>query len=214
MIEAHKNIQNEDKEIKTILIAPSWQEDNILDTCITTILDELLKTKHKIILRPHPQYLRYAMDKIESLEERYSSNPNFFLQKDFSSNETVYQADLLITDWSGIAFEYSFSTLKPTLSVNTPMKIMNPEWKEIDMEPIDIGIRKLIGQDIDIDDLSHINEVVEELFHAPDAQREKIKKAREQEVYNLGNSGETGAKYILQAIERIEENKAEYLKYL
>lgn len=214
MIEAHRNIPNEDKEIKTILIAPSWQEDNILDTCISTILDELLKTKHKIILRPHPQYLRYAMDKIEELEERYSSNQNFFLQKDFSSNETVYQADLLITDWSGIAFEYSFSTLKPTLSINTPMKIMNPEWKEIDMEPIDIGIRKLIGKDIDLDNLNHINDVVEELFHTSESQREKIKTARENEVYNLGKSGETGAKYILQAIERIEENKEEYLKYL
>lgn len=178
------------------------------------MLDELLKTEYKIILRPHPQYLRYAMEYIEELREKYKKHENFELQTDFSSNATVYQADLLITDWSGISFEYSFSTLKPTLSINTPMKIMNKEWEEIQLEPIDIAIRTMIGQDLNVDEIGRINSVVEELFNTADDYREKIAKVREEEIYNLGNSGKTGAEYILNAIERIEENKEEYLKYL
>ena len=35
----------------------------------------------------------------------------------FSSNETVYSADVLISDWSGIAFEYAFATQKPVLFI-------------------------------------------------------------------------------------------------
>lgn len=214
MIAAHRNLPQNYSEYKTILIAPSWQEDNILDICIEPLLKELLKTKHKVILRPHPQYLRYASDRLAEIEKLFGQDSNFYLQKDFSSNETVYQADLLITDWSGIAFEYSFSTLKPTLFINTPMKIMNQEWKEINLEPIDIGIRRLIGKDIDIDYIDDAGTVAQKLLDTTKDYYEKIKCVREQEIYNLGNSGKTGAEYILQAIDRIEENKEEYLKYI
>lgn len=206
--------KNSVQEKKTILIAPSWQEDNIIDTCIRPMLDELLKTGYHIILRPHPQFLRYAMDEINDLKNTYGSHPDFELQTDFSSTSTVYEADLLITDWSGIAFEYSFATLKPTLSVNTPMKIMNPEWQEIALEPIDIAIRTLIGKDIDVDKMDQINEIANELLNSPDAYRIQIQKVRGEEVYNIGHSGETGGQYIIDTARRIEDNKADYLKYM
>lgn len=199
---------------KTILIAPSWQEDNILDVCIEELLDQLLPLPYEVILRPHPQYLRYAMDRIEELKRKYAGHGNFVLQTDFSSNETVYQADLLVTDWSGIAFEYSFSTLKPTLFINTPMKIMNPEWKAIHLEPIDIAIRKLVGRDMDLDDIGKAGSLAGELIAGSGDYREKIAEVRSREIYNLHNSGKTGGEYILKAAKRIEDNKEEYMKYL
>lgn len=206
--------ENRSHEKKTILIAPSWQEDNIIDTCIHEMLDQLLKTGYHIILRPHPQFLRYAMDIIDELKDAYSESPDFELQTDFSSTSTVYEADLLITDWSGIAFEYSFATLKPTLSVNTPMKIMNPEWQEISMEPIDIAIRTLIGKDIDVDKMDQICDAVNELLGAPDEYRAQIQRVRDEEVYNIGHSGEIGGQFIIDTAGRVEENKADYLKYI
>lgn len=200
--------------VKTILIAPSWQEDNIIDLCVEDIIDRLLKMTYNVILRPHPQYLRYAMDRIEMLREKYSGCLNFTLQTDFSSNSTVYQADLLITDWSSIAFEYSFATLKPTLFINTPMKVMNPEWKRVDFVPMDIAIRDQIGKSLDIDKIQDISAVTEYLIQNRDMYADKIGVVRTQHIYGLGRSGEVGGKYILQAVKRIEDNKAEYLKYL
>jgi len=214
MIRDYEKMGVSHESVKTILIAPSWQEDNILDLCIEPLLDELIKTEYHIILRPHPQYLRYEMDKINALREKYSSYTNFTLQTDFSSNATVFQSDLLITDWSSIAFEYSFATLKPTLFINTPMKVTNPEWDQIGVEPIDIVARKLIGRDLEINEIGNVNSTVEELVTTSASYKEKIKEVREQEMYNLGRSGQVGAEYILKAIERVEENKEEYLKYI
>ena len=202
------------ESVKSILVAPSWQEDNILDLCIEPLLDQLIKTEHNIILRPHPQYLRYDMDKINVLRDKYSSYTNFTLQTDFSSNTTVFQADLLITDWSSIAFEYSFATLKPTLFINTPMKVMNPEWDQIDVEPLDIAARNLVGRNLEVNEMEKVNGIVEELITTSASYKEKIKEIRSQEMYNIGKSGQVGAEYILKAIERVEENKAEYLKYI
>ena len=196
------------------MIAPSWQEDNILDICIEPLLDELVKTGYRVILRPHPQYLRYDMDKIIMLKEKYSSYTNVILQTDFSSNATVFRADLLITDWSSIAFEYSFATLKPTLFINTPMKVTNPEWEKIQVEPLDLAARKLVGMDLDVSEMEKVNGIVQELIETSASYKEKIMEVREQEMYNIGKSGQIGAEYILKAIERVEANKAEYLKYL
>lgn len=199
---------------RTILIAPSWQEDNLIDLCIEEMLDHLLEMDYTIILRPHPQYLRYAMDRIDALRDKYGKRPNFVLQTDFSSNTTVYQTALLITDWSGIAYEYSFSTLKPTLFINTPMKVMNPEWQQINIEPFELAGRKQIGTDIDLDRLDQINDIAAEMIAHTAAYAEKIKDFRDSQLFNLGHSGEVGARCILQAIERIEDNKADYLKYV
>ena len=204
----------ESKMEKTILIAPSWKEDNLLDLCAEELLDQLLMTDYKIILRPHPQYLRYAMDRIEMLKKKYSGHQNFVLETDFSSNKTVYMADVLITDWSSIAFEYSFATLKPTLFINAPMTVVNHEWQKIDIVPLDIAMRKEIGMDVELDELGKINGIVNDFIKNAALYAEKISKVRENEIFNLGNSGKVGAEYIIQAISRIEENKAEYLKYM
>lgn len=214
MIRDYNNMPKTVSETKTILVAPSWQEDNILDLCIEELLDELVKTDYHIIVRPHPQYLRYAMDRILALEEMYSKYENVTFQKDFSSTDTVYKADLVITDWSSIGFEYSFATLKPTLSINTPMKVMNPEWQKVDIEPFDIAIRNTVGKSIDVGELSHVNEVIEELLGARHAYEDKIKAVREAELFHIGDTGEIGAKYILDAVKRVEDNKEDYMRYM
>lgn len=135
---------------KTLLIAPSWQEDNILDSCIEKILDRLVKTPYQIIVRPHPQYVRHFEARIDVLSVKYQEYDVIF-QKDFSSNKVVYMADLLITDWSSISFEYAFSTLKPVLFINTPMKILNPDYRELKTVPIDIELRDKVGISIEPD---------------------------------------------------------------
>ncbi len=205
---------NDREQTKTILIAPSWQEDNLIDLCIDDILDRLLETEYTVILRPHPQYIRYEMERLEMLKTKYSKRPNFILQTDFSSNLTVYQAALLITDWSGIAFEYSFATLKPTLFINTPMKVMNPEWKKVDFVPMDIAIRNQIGANLNLDKLQDIVTIVNDLIQNRDNYAERIENAKSKWIYSPGHSGEKGGEYIIRSIQRIEDNKEEYLKYI
>ena len=116
-----------------------YDPDNILDTCIDEILQKLLGKGYCVILRPHPQYVRHFESKLIALGEKYADKKDFILQMDFSSNSTVFNADILMTDWSGIGYEYSFTTLKPTLFINTPMKVMNPDYKEIQVVPFDLG---------------------------------------------------------------------------
>ena len=119
---------------------------------------------------------------------------------DFSSNKTVYQADLVITDWSSIAFEYAFATLKPALFINTPMKIMNEDYKELEITPIDIELRDKVGKGVDMDKLSTLPQVVDELLRSDAFSKEALEKIRDSYIYHVGSSGEIGAQYIMDRL--------------
>lgn len=185
---------------KTVLIAPSWQEDNILDSCVEKMLDQLVKTPYQIIVRPHPQYVRHFEARIDALSVKYQEYDVIF-QKDFSSNKTVYMADLLITDWSSISFEYAFSTLKPVLFINTPMKILNPDYRELETVPIDIELRDKVGISIALDNVENeITAAVDRLLNDAQFSRDSLQRLKEQYIYNNGTSGKVGAKYIIEQL--------------
>jgi hypothetical protein len=57
---------------KNILIAPSWQEGNIVDSCLEELLNQLKGTGNHIIVRPHPQHVRHKREKLEKLKELVS----------------------------------------------------------------------------------------------------------------------------------------------
>lgn len=199
---------HEDKPWKKILIAPSWQKDNIVDSCLEEILDTLKGRGYQITVRPHPQEVRLKQAYMEQLEAKYAADRDVEIQTDFSSNSTVFEADLLITDWSGITYEYAFTTLRPVLFIDTPMKVMNPEYEKINTPPINIWMREVIGAVVKPDELEKLPEAVERLLSGRDEYRERIDRFVHEYVYNLGNSGEVGAKYIINEIQKkIKERK-------
>ena len=194
-------------EEKTVLIAPSWQKDNIVDSCLEDMLDALRGKDYKIIVRPHPQHVRHQPEKMEMLKTKYANDSNIEIQTDFSSNDTVFQADMMITDWSGIAYEYSFTTYKPVIFIDTPMKIMNPEYTRIDTEPFNIWMRDILGTVIKPEDVSGIGDVVDSMYEHADEYRETIKKYAYDYVYNLDNSSEVGGKYIIAELHKYVDRR-------
>ena len=206
MIENYKPSKSK-KEKKTVLIAPSWQKDNIVDLVLEDILKKLKGKDYEVIVRPHPQQVRHMKEKFEKLNELYK-NDNITIQTDFSKNDTVFNADLLITDWSGIAYEYSFTTKKPVLFVNTPMKIMNPEYEKIGITPFNIWTREVIGKSIEVNEIDKIETLIKEIFKDNEKYKKEITKLLEESVYNIGNSSKLGAEYIINCIvDKINERK-------
>lgn len=201
MIADYESSPRPENEKKTVLIAPSWQKDNIIDLCIDEVMASMRGKDYNVIVRPHPQHVRHASQKFELMKEQYKDDKNITIQTDFSSNDTVFNADILITDWSSISQDYAFTTKKPVIFIDTPMKIMNPNYKELDIEPINIWIRNEVGKLLKIDELGKLDETVRELLSKRDEYHEKIAALTERCVYNLGKSSEVGGKYLIQAVQ-------------
>ncbi len=195
---------------KVILIAPSWQKDNILEYCLDATVKPLLSLGHRVIVRPHPEFVKRFPDKIRKIRADFAgeSEDLFLLQTDFSSNETVYTADLVITDWSSIANEFSYATKKPSLFINTPMKVMNPEYTQIEAVPLEISLRDMIGKSIDVDKLDTLPSVIQELFDKQSWYADRINQVLNEYIYDVGNGARGGGEYIISRLAEIAAAKA------
>ena len=203
------NRSRKENSKKSILIAPSWQTGNIVDSCLDQLLESLRGKGYKIIVRPHPQHVRHQPERMEALKAKFSVDQDIEIQTDFSSNDTVYEADMMITDWSGIAYEYSFTTYKPVVFIDTPLKIMNPEYQKIDTVPFNIWMRDILGKVVKPEEASTIDRVIEEILQSADKYYNTIKDYAYEYVYNLDHSGEVGGQYIITELQRIiSERKA------
>ena len=194
---------------KTILVAPSWQEGNILDSCLLDLCAPLLEKGYDVTVRPHPQYIRRFPQRLEAHRSECGGfDPaRFRFQTDFASNETVFSADLVVTDWSNIGYEYAMATLKPVLFINTPRKIVNEAWTEEDVRKYapDDRIRGMLGAALDPAELREkAPAVVEDMLTNREAYAEALDTVRRERLYHFGESGKVGAGYL---ISRIIENQ-------
>lgn len=183
-----------------ILIAPSYQDENIVDSCLEKLLDGLKGRGYDIIVRPHPQEVRLKQEYISRITQQYDSD-EIEIQTDFSSNNPIMEADLMITDWSGICWEYAFTTLRPTLFINTPMKVKNPDYQKIAYVPINITLRDQMGQNLNLDELDKVPETVQYLLDHAQDYKKRMEELSEQYLYNRGKSAEVGARYIIESIQ-------------
>lgn len=193
--------EHKPNERKKILIAPSWQKDNIVDSCLEQIIDSLAGKGYDIIVRPHPQEVRLKAEHMDALKSKYENFSDVEIQTDFSSNNPILEADLLITDWSGISWEYAFTKQSPILFIDTPMKIMNPEYQKISTVPLNILLRDKLGRNLKLDELDQVPETVDYLISHSAEYHEAIGELLKQYIYNPGNATEVGANYMIQTIQ-------------
>ena len=190
-----------------VLIAPSWQEDNILDSCLDELLNSILGCGWKVTVRPHPEYMkryRPRMDSIIGKWKSYDGNDLIF-ETDFTSNESIYSSDVVITDWSGTATEFSFITLRPCVFINTPPKINNPDYVKLEIEPQELRLRNMIGVSVDMDSVWKTGEYVRALLGQSSEWSEKIKNIRDTLIANFPDSASVSARAIMKAV--VEQQK-------
>ncbi len=188
----------------TVLISPSWGKNGLLESNSIELIKSIIKNKIKIILRPHPDTIRLNPESINKLTKTFKNNKYFILKPDISSIDDYFEVDLMISDWSGSAFEFAFGTLKPVIFVNMPKKINNPDYIKFKNKPIEIEMRKKIGSVVERKDINKIPFLIKDLIKNEKKWKKKILNLRDKEFFNINKSGKVGAEFILKKIN--EEN--------
>ena len=177
---------------KLVIIAPSYGENNLLQKCGTELINVLLKSDFKVILRPHFRILRDSKELIKSIEEEFKNNSRFLLEKGVLRPEDFHSSKCLITDWSGIGMEYAFIKKNKVIFIDVPKKEMNDESGRINLEPIEVSIRDKIGHVVSMKELNRIPELINKNNNII----EEIDNVQENTVFNIGKSANIGAEYI------------------
>ena len=181
-----------------IIIAPSYGDNNLLEKCGDKLIDLLLKSNFRVMLRPHIRTLRDSKELINSIKKKFGQNPNFILETGVINFDSLNNSICMISDWSGISLEYAFTFERTVIFIDVPKKILNPNWSDIKIEPIEISIRDKIGHIVSPNNLEEILDLIRSLDKNTQDISEQIKEIRQKTIYNIGGSANIGSEYIRQ----------------
>jgi len=200
-----KSYTNDEK--KKIIIAPSWGKKGLLETKGIELVKILLDAGYHVTVRPHPMTIRKWPKKIKAIKNEFDNEPNFEMETDVSSFESIYSAYGLISDWSGIAIEYAFVCEMPVFYIDVSQKINNSSYNKIQCNPLEFSIRNLIGKIISPNDLSSLPKVIESTYEENNNFKTIIQEVRNKTIFNLGQSGIKGAQEILRILDKKKTDK-------
>jgi hypothetical protein len=186
---------------RTVLLAPSWSASNVLERHGVELVQLLLAAQYRVIVRPHPETHKRFPELVTLLQTTFAADSRFTLERSVRTDNSLLDADVLITDWSGIALEYAFGTERPVLYIDVPRKVHNDRYEELGIEPFEVRMREELGLVVAPQELDTIVDVVNRLISEREAYRTKIIELRSKSVFNFGNSSDVGARYINQLLD-------------
>lgn len=195
-------------ERHTVLIAPSWAASNVLEQYADSLIEGLLNREFNVVVRPHPETVKRYPELLKRLATMFSGNERFTMEHSVSTDDSLLNADVLITDWSGIALEYAFGTERPVIYVDVPRKVHNDEYESLGIEPFEVQMREHLGVVVSPGDLASISDTVDHLIESQNEFHGRIVGQRSENVFNFGHSSEIGAQHICGILNSKKRNEA------
>ena len=153
-------LQQEENHQFTVLVSPSWGNSALLSRYGEKLLDPLAATGLKIIIRPHPQSKISESTMLEQLELRYKDSANIVWDYERENITSLNKADIMISDFSGIIFDYMFLHDRPVLYVNHDFDPRPYDADDLDHELWQFQTIKETGIELKENDFTKIGEII------------------------------------------------------
>ena len=176
-----------------VLLAPSWGDQTILNLCGERLCEILLDAGFRLTLRPHYHTRRLTPEAVERPLARFAGRRGFAYVERMGEDDSLFDSDVMITDWSGAGMDYAFGLGKPVLYVDLPPKSRNDSWRDLGLEPFESWVRTRIGTLLAPDRLDEAPAAIRSLLATPGAFAADVARLREQSIFNLGRSAAAAA---------------------
>ncbi|MDR2943084.1 MAG: CDP-glycerol glycerophosphotransferase family protein [Treponema sp.] len=155
-----KNLPSEENHLFTVLVSPSWGPSALLSRYGEKLLDPLSADGWRIVIRPHPQSKKSETALLERLQTRYKNAGNIEWDYERENIYSLKKADIMISDFSGIIFDYMFLRDKPVLYVNQDFDLRPYDADDIDHELWQFKTIKTAGIELKEADFPRITEII------------------------------------------------------
>lgn len=210
-------VERGDAKTPTVLLAPSWGESGMLTRFGDKMLSALSKTDFNIIIRPHPQTVVSEQKILQPLMEKFSNEkyPNLEWNFDNDNFNALNKSDILITDFSGIIFDFACVFDKPLIYTKQAFNTLpyDADWLS---EPMwSFRVVDKIGIELKEENLSDIENVIKTALESKNLQdgRDQV---RSECWENVGHSAEKIVDYLEEklketaVIDPVEITKKDY----
>ena len=185
------------KHETTVILAPSWGPSGILSKYGERIIDKLLATGFRLIIRPHPQSFVSEKEMIEALMQKYPDNEQLRWDRNIDNFDALYQSDILISDFSGVIFDYTLVFDKPIICADTSFDdgIYDAWW--LPEKAWTFTILDQLGPQLTEENMGNIKELIDQCL-TDNRFKEGRDRARAETWVNIGHSIEAIADYLVE----------------
>jgi hypothetical protein len=188
---AHSNESSSSSRF-TVLVSPSWGSFALLSIYGEKLLDPLSKTDWRIIIRPHPQSTIVEKLMLERLVDRYKSNLNIEWDYNHDNIYSLSKADVMISDFSGIIYDYVFLFDKPVLINTQNVNLRRLDAHNLNQEPLYFQNFNKVGIELDNSNLDCIKDIILNVL-----QNSELKKSRQEVKKTMWqHQGESGKRIV------------------
>lgn len=197
----------ENKE-RTVLLAPSWGKSSILNKFGDEIIKTLLETGYHIIIRPHPQSFTSEADLMNHLMTEFPNSNSLEWNRDSDNFDVLRRSDILISDFSGIVYDYSLVYRKPVIYADVEFddSPYDAWWLDTPFWPI-ASLPK-IGKQLTKDNMQNLKELIDSCIESTEY-KNNIDSLIEETWQYKGEGAIRTADYIVNKYNELtEKNKA------
>ena len=180
----------------TVLLAPSWGPSAILSVFGAEIIKALLDTGYHIIVRPHPQSFTAEKEKIESLMSKFPANDQLEWNRDNDNFEVLRRSDIMISDFSGVIFDFTMVFDKPVIYADTHFDKAPYDACWLDEEPWTFSILPELGLQLTDGQLNNIRELIDRCLSDP-VYKQGRERARKEGWAYPGEAAKRVADYLI-----------------
>lgn len=193
---------------RTVLLAPSWGQSAIFGVYGSKIIDVLLNTGYHIIIRPHPQSFTSEKELMDKLMSQYPESGQLEWNRDNDNFEVLKRADILISDFSGVTFDFSLVYNKPIIYTDPKIdvSVYDAWWLEKALWTASALPR--IGKELTDDNMEYLKELIDSCLE--DSQYAQGREEVKAETWAYpGESASRVADYLISKYDELSKEKKE-----
>ena len=192
----------------TVLLAPSWGKSSILSRYGETIIDALLDTGYKLIIRPHPQSFISEKEMVEKLIREYPDSEQLECNRDSNNFDVLCRSDILISDFSGIIFDFALAFQKPVIYADTSFdkSPYDAAWLKEEMWTFTALPR--IGRQLFPDSFHNIKALIDDMLADPEHDK-AIETVRQETWAHIGESASLVVDYMINKSRELPEKSTD-----
>jgi hypothetical protein len=195
-------LPQKEERYKTVLVAPSWGSNGILKRYGLAILEPLAKSSYKVIIRPHPQSMSTENEIVEKLRESLSSYKNVVWNFDTENLKALSSADILISDFSGVIFDYVFLFNRPVVYPRFDFDKRAYDASDIEEEAWVFRTLREIGIVVEEKNFTEIEVILDGAIEGV-TKSGVIQKLRDEAYMYRGEAGKRTVDFLIQTMNRL-----------
>ncbi|MBR1796735.1 MAG: CDP-glycerol glycerophosphotransferase family protein [Clostridiales bacterium] len=190
-----------------VILAPSWGPSGILSKYGAPFIEELIKTGYHIVVRPHPQSFSSEADMLEKLMKQFPNNESFEWNSDNDNFDVLARADIMISDFSGVIFDFLLVFDKPILYANAGFSKDLYDWWWLDEEPWTFQVLPSLGKEITDEYKGNLKDMIDECINDPKYEKARSD-ARKATWANIGNAAPSVCDYLINKLNELSKEES------